>query len=480
MRRHEFRAARTWIQTMYPGVTLGRRLLGFFSWSLHTMWRTIPDAAERVRFASPVSRTPVWLRDPNPLSNHPWKNDPQTQLPQKAEVVVIGAGFVGAGAAYHWSKHSAGKKMVVLEMKDPASGAGGRNAGVVTMGRYYHQVHTTVLKHLSKSHPQLSDEERINRAHEFARPYVKAGVKSNQMIEQTIADESIDCDYIKKGWVWAAGEKDADKPLAAQRMGEETGFTDWIRISAEEAMERAGISTSHDAGYSRGTATWHPAKWIWGLFQSALRSANLELLTRTRVLEVVDAGDHYEIRTDRGVMRANSVINASESHTAALFREFHGVLRAGQTQAAYGEAQGGTMESGVAVSSPGMFFCRFGGQGVLFGSDMSAVPDREAGSNQPSRFITRYVGSFLKSLFSIDQIEVANEWSGTVGMTPDEFPLIGLQDDRGLYIVGGLAGSGSGVSFLATRFIVFKILGLDGPDDYPEEFFSPRRFFRTD
>jgi hypothetical protein len=57
------------------------------------------------------------------------------------------------------------------------------------------------------------------------------------------------------------------------------------------------------------------------------------------------------------------------------------------------------MESGVAVSSPGMFFCRFDGQGVLFGSDMSAVPDREAGRNQPSRFITRYVGSFLKSCF---------------------------------------------------------------------------------
>jgi hypothetical protein len=249
MRRHEFRAARTWIQTMYPGVALGRRLLGFFSWSLQTMWRTIPDAAQLVRFASPISRTPVWLRDPNPLGNHPWKDDPQTQLPHEVEVVVIGAGF-----AYHWSKHSAGKKMVVLEMKDPASGAGGRNAGVVTMGRYYHQVHTIVLKHLSKSHPQLSDEERINRAHEFARPYVEAGVKSNQMIEQTIADEGIDCDYVKKGWVGAAGEKDADKPLAAQRMGEETGFTDWIRISAEEAMERAGISTSFDAGYSRGTA----------------------------------------------------------------------------------------------------------------------------------------------------------------------------------------------------------------------------------
>ena len=184
------------------------------------------------------------------------------------------------------------------------------------------------------------------------------------------------------------------------------------------------------------------------------------------------------IHTDRGVIRARCVINTTESHTASLFREFHGVLKAGQTQAAYGEIQGGTIRSGVAISSPGMFFCRLGGEGVLFGSDMSAVPDREAGRDQPSRFITRYVGAFLKSLFAIGRIDVANEWSGTVGMTLDEFPLIGLQDDRGLYIVAGLAGSGSGVSFLATRFVVFKILGLDGPDHYPEEFFSPRRFFK--
>jgi glycine/D-amino acid oxidase-like deaminating enzyme len=88
------------------------------------------------------------------------------------------------------------------------------------------------------------------------------------------------------------------------------------------------------------------------------------------------------------------------------------------------------------------------------------------------------VAAFLKPFFCIKKIQVTHEWSGTVGMTPDEFPLIGLQDDKRLYIVGGMAGSGSGVSFLATQFVIFKILNIDGPDYYPEKYFSPRRFFK--
>ena len=155
MRRHEFRAARTWINTMYPGKKLMRRLLLFFKWSVETMWRTIPNAKDRVQFKNPVSRTPVWLRDKNPLENHPWKDSTDLKIPESAEVVVIGAGFTGAGAAYHWSKH--GKdKMVILEMNEAASGSGGRNAGVVTMGRYYYYVHSTVLKNLEKSRPDLN------------------------------------------------------------------------------------------------------------------------------------------------------------------------------------------------------------------------------------------------------------------------------------------------------------------------------------
>ena len=210
--------------------------------------------------------------------------------------------------------------------------------------------------------------------------------------------------------------------------------------------------------------------------QIALGAPQVEFYSRTRVVAVDDVGDAYEVRTDRGTIRARYVVNATESHTAALFKEFHGVNVPNQTQAAWGAGAAGSMLPSVALSAPQMFFAGVEG-GVLFGSDQSVVPDREAGRNAPSRFITEYVASALPRLFSIGRLRVTNEWSGTVGMTPDQFPLIGLMDEKRMYMVGGMAGSGSGVSFLATQWIVFKMLGIDCPDYYPEKYFSPRRFF---
>ena len=156
--------------------------------------------------------------------------------------------------------------------------------------------------------------------------------------------------------------------LAAQRMGEQEGHTDWTRLSDTEAMDKGGIRTDNDAGYSRGTASWHPAKWIWGLLQVAMRSPHVEFYSRTKVMSVRDAGDYYEVNTDRGTIRARYVLNATESHTASLFREFRGINNVVQSQAAWGPSDGGTMREGVALSAPSMFFSRTQG-GVLFGSD---------------------------------------------------------------------------------------------------------------
>lgn len=60
--------------------------------------------------------------------------------------------------------------------------------------------------------------------------------------------------------------------------------------------------------------------------------------------------------------------------------------------------------------------------------------------------------------------------------TPDEYPIVGVMDGHRQYIIGGMNGSGTGVSFNACRCVVNRILGLtDEPDDYPAEYFAPSR-----
>ena len=473
LRRHDFRAARTWINTFYPGRAWPVRLLLFLQWALHAIWVEIPETARWATLAKPLSRTPIWLADGDPFDNHPFSKEPAARLPEQVEVVVIGAGMVGAAAAYHWSKLGTAP-LVVIEMNGVASGSAGRNEGLVVMGRYYYYVHATTLDFLTRTRPDLDEAARDRRAHEFAAAYARAAYANGEMIAETIEREGIDCEYKRRGWVQVPGASGLERLNASTRMAEERGFRDWVKIPSGEVFDRAGLKTDRPAGFSIGAATWHPAKWVWGLMRIALSSPSVRLYTRTKVLRVEDEGDWYAVHTQRGIVRTRYLINATESHTPLLFPGFHDKIIPMQTQAAWGASDGGTMKANVGISSDRAFFGRHG-NGILFGSDATRVPDHEAGRNQPSRFITRFLLTEMKPQFNVQRVEVAHEWSGTVSYTPDEFPIVGLMDGKRMYMVGGMAGSGSGVSFNGARHVVHKILGIEGPDYYPEEYFSPKR-----
>jgi hypothetical protein len=90
----------------------------------------------------------------------------------------------------------------------------------------------------------------------------------------------------------------------------------------------------------------------------------------------------------------------------------------------------------------------------MVGSDATRVPDHEAGRIQPSRFITKFLLGELRRYFGPSRYHVTHEWSGTVSYTPDEYPIVGVMDGHRQYIIGGMAGSGTGVSFNAARCVV--------------------------
>src|SRR5262249_5866360 len=160
------------------------------------------------------------------------------------------------------------------------------------------------------------------------------------------------------------------------------------------------------------------AKWVWCLLTCALRSPQVELYTRTRVLRINDAGEHYNVITPRGTIRARQVINATESYTPLLHPFFHGVVRPTQTQAAIAVGPPAEMTSEVTISSSKGFFDRRG-EIIVFGSDETRVADKRAGQNRPSRFITQFVLGEIRRHFGRFTTKLTHEWSGTVGFTPD-------------------------------------------------------------
>src|SRR5262249_47914043 len=153
--------------------------------------------------------------------------------------------------------------------------------------------------------------------------YCRAAYKNADLIEQTIQAEGFDCDYAREGWVQA---QDADGQTTLNesvKMAMETGFTDWTRISAEEVLARTGMRGKHRAGCSLAAASFHPAKWVGSLLRAALVAPHVSLYTRTRVHRVREDGDGYVVQTQRGSIRARHVVNATESYTPLLHRQFH-------------------------------------------------------------------------------------------------------------------------------------------------------------
>lgn len=79
------------------------------------------------------------MRPLQPTDDHPWGEPPwQTlslpaaPLPERADVVVVGAGFTGLAAAFRLAR--AGARVAVLDAGQPGSGASGRTGGIVLEG----------------------------------------------------------------------------------------------------------------------------------------------------------------------------------------------------------------------------------------------------------------------------------------------------------------------------------------------------------
>ena len=430
----------------------------------------------------PLNDEPYWLRGDRPLRDF----QSSETFPDRADYVVIGAGLLGASAAYHLTKEAAtNARVVVLEQGEPAGEASGRNGGNFelfpenSVGMYEGLAREREA-FLRKRYPGLPGAIVQAESERQASVVLGLSLRNRDLLKSIILREQIDCDFAPRGWLHLACSEE-----------QEQGMCDEVTLAAQHGQrieiwsrhkirKEFGIDTSYLARFSPGDGTYHPFKYACGLLQCALRGG-AELFTNVRVVDVSSrAPDEHQVLTERGTILARKVIVATNAFTSQLFPELAAIVphqsQIQVTERAPDRARGRvvTCEDGPVFynqprnsASEGMAPLLMGG-----GADRRM---RSASSRRRSPRVHAKLLELRRRFYpELELVPPSAEWIGAMAFTPDQLPALGFLRP-GVVIASACNGYGGSYTTAAGQAAARMTITDAVPDWVPEDVFSPRR-----
>jgi glycine/D-amino acid oxidase-like deaminating enzyme len=242
-------------------------------------------------FAADFREAPYWWDAAEPVER-------DAAPPGEAEVAIVGGGYAGLSAAL--TLRRLGHRPVVLDAERIGWGASSRNGGMVSGG----------LKVASGDLARTLGEAR-------AGAVVGAAAASFPFIEELIAREAIDCDYVRCGRfvpAWTPGHYRALE-AKAPAIAEATGLP--VRmLPRTRQREELGSDHYHGGMVAEATGSLHPGKYARGLAEAASRTG-ATLVGGVRVQGIDRSGSGVRISTDKGEIRAGAVLVATNGYSRA-------------------------------------------------------------------------------------------------------------------------------------------------------------------
>ena len=372
--------------------------------------------------------------------------DGSADLPARADVVVVGAGYGGLATALELRR--AGTAVVVIEADEFGSGASSRNGGAVSGG-------INLGKGLSGG--RTADQDELARE---AADMRRDAADSFLLVEEIIAREGIECFYERKGrFVGAytprhyddlAGKLDA---LNRDAHGEATML--------EKGRQHEEIASDFYYGgmVVRRSGKLHPALYCKGLLD-ACRRHGVTLCARTRVTRITRQSAGFLVRTERGEVAAREVVIATNGHTGeitpALRRRVLPVAsHIIATEELAPEVAASLIPNGKTINDTPRVLTYYrmspDGKRVLFGG-------RARFTQVEPRVSVPALHRMMTQRFpQLAGVRVTHAWTGNVAFTFDFLPHMGRSD--GMHYLLGCNGSGVAMmTYLGTQ-TARKILG---------------------
>ena len=367
-----------------------------------------------------------------------------------ADVAIVGAGYTGLWTAYYLLGADASLRVALVEQEIAGFGASGRNGGWC-----------------SALFPVSASRLASEHGRDAAVAQYRAMRDSVAEVVRVVATERIEADIALGGTVVLA-RTDPQLRRAQAEVDEAREFGIDIELLDAEAARRHLAATSVVGGtYMPHCAAIHPAKLARGL-ADAVEARGASIYEQTRA-SAIEPG---VVHTDRGTLRADVVVRATEGYTPRLAGQrraiapVYSLIIATEPlpQAIWDEIGLAERETFADYRHLIIYGQRtadgrmvFGGRGAPyhFGSRIDASYDRV-----PAVFaaLQRTLGELFPVL---RDVEITHRWGGPLGVARDWHASVGLDRITGLAWAGGYVGDGVATTNLAGRTLADLILRND-------------------
>jgi glycine/D-amino acid oxidase-like deaminating enzyme len=369
-----------------------------------------------------------------------------------ADVAIVGAGYTGLWTAYYLLVADPSLRVALVEQEIAGFGASGRNGGWC-----------------SALFPVSASRLASEHGRDAAVAQYRAMRDSVAEVVRVAATERIEADAALGGTVVLA-RTDPQLRRARAEVDEAREFgVDMELLDAESARRRLAATSVVGGTYTPHCAAIHPAKLARGL-ADAVEARGASIYEQTRA-SAIEPG---VVHTERGTLRADVVVRATEGYTPRLAGQrraiapVYSLIIATEplppaTWDEIGLAQRETFADyrhliiyGQRTADGRMVF---GGRGAPyhFGSRIDASYDRV-----PAVFaaLQRTLGELFPVL---RDVEITHRWGGPLGVARDWHASVGLDRITGLAWAGGYVGDGVSTTNLAGRTLADLILRNDSP-----------------
>jgi glycine/D-amino acid oxidase-like deaminating enzyme len=362
---------------------------------------------------------------------------------EKADCVVVGAGFTGLAAARQLVRHRPEWRVIVLEAARVGFGASGRNSGfVVDVGHY---------------------DRKLGL--EANRRRVRLGRAGLDHLRQLVCEHAIDCSWTERGRIHGAVAEAGMRQLdefcrGADQMGEPYEPLDSAALAAI-----TGTNYYRGAVRTPGAAMVQPAALARGL--AATLPPGLDLYEESPV-RAVEQGAKCRLQAGDGVVIAKRLLLATNGLTPAVgflrSRMFPMFTFASLTRALTEREQmalGGDSEWGlVPEERMGTTVRRTRDQRVLIRNTVHYSPEIEVEEAWRRHVRDIHLRSFHSRFPMLAEVDFEYTWGGVMGISMNNAQFFGrIADD--VYASAAYNGVGVALGTISGKLLADLVVGAD-------------------